>query len=241
MRHTLLFISSVALAAVLSSTTTYAEEQVDAAKSDQTETAEQSAETAETSPEMMAEEAAQTAQSDTDATSDEATSESTDDATRDAETAGTESDPAQTSETETASESAEPAESEASAETTAADASVTPSEGAAVYIIYPSDGSEVTSPVKVVFGLDGLGVAPAGVDVPNTGHHHLIIDGGDELPPAGEVMGDNVMHFGGGQTEADIELEPGEHTLQLILGDKDHKPFEPSLVSEKITIKVIEP
>lgn len=128
--------------------------------------------------------------------------------------------------------------SERNADNAGADLSQPPSDGAAVYIIYPSDGAEVTSPVKVVFGLDGMGVAPAGVDVEKTGHHHLIVDGGDELPAAGEVMGDNVLHFGGGQTETDIELEPGEHTLQLILGDKEHKPFDPMLVSEKITITV---
>lgn len=111
-------------------------------------------------------------------------------------------------------------------------------EGAKVYIISPEDGAEVSSPVKVLFGLSGMGVAPAGVDKENTGHHHLIIDGGDDLPPQGMPMGSNVKHFGGGQTEAEIELEPGKHTLQLELGDKNHVPFDPPIVSDKITITV---
>ncbi len=116
----------------------------------------------------------------------------------------------------------------------------TPSpEGARVYIISPKDGATVKSPVRVRFGLVGMGVAPAGVDFPNTGHHHLIIDL-DELPsmdlplPATE----NVVHFGLGQTEAKIELSPGEHTLQLVLGDKIHLPHSPPVISKKITITV---
>lgn len=105
-------------------------------------------------------------------------------------------------------------------------------------IISPSDGDEISSPVTVIFGLKGMGVAPAGVDKENTGHHHLIIDGGDELPTEGMPMGDNVKHFGGGQTQADVELEKGTHTLQLILGDMNHIPHNPPVVSEKITITV---
>lgn len=111
-------------------------------------------------------------------------------------------------------------------------------EGASVRIISPTDGEEVSSPVKVVFGLSGMGVAPAGVDRANTGHHHIIIDGGDELPKAGEPMTDNVKHFGGGQTEAELELDKGTRTLQLIIGDKNHAPHHPPIVSEKITITV---
>jgi len=111
-------------------------------------------------------------------------------------------------------------------------------EGASVRIISPTDGEEVSSPVKVVFGLSGMGVAPAGVDRANTGHHHIMIDGGDELPKAGEPMTDNVKHFGGGQTEAELELDKGPRTLQLIIGDKNHAPHHPPIVSEKITITV---
>lgn len=113
-----------------------------------------------------------------------------------------------------------------------------PSDAAAtLYIISPKDGDEVTSPVTVVFGLKGMGVAPAGVEKDNTGHHHLLIDQ-KELPTEGIPMGADVKHFGGGQTQADVELSSGEHTLQLILGDMAHVPLSPALTSEKITIKV---
>ncbi|WP_298636341.1 DUF4399 domain-containing protein [uncultured Umboniibacter sp.] len=106
-----------------------------------------------------------------------------------------------------------------------------------LYIVTPADSATVTSPVKIVFGLSGMGVAPAGVKRENTGHHHLLIDQ-DELPEPGKPMGGNVRHFGGGQTEVELTLEPGEHTLQLILGDHFHIPHEPMVVSEKITIIV---
>lgn len=116
----------------------------------------------------------------------------------------------------------------------------TPSpDGAQVYIISPADGAEITSPVVVKFGLKGMGVAPAGIDKSNTGHHHLLIDvagspAGDKPLPADA----NHKHFGGGQTETTIELAPGRHTLQLILGDKAHIPHTPPVMSEKITITV---
>lgn len=115
----------------------------------------------------------------------------------------------------------------------------TPSpQGAAVYIISPADGATVSSPVKVQFGLSGMGVAPAGVDKEKTGHHHLIIDA--EAPAAGKPIGKDAqhMHFGGGQTEAMVELKPGKHTLQLVLGDKGHVPHEPPVMSKPITITV---
>ncbi|NIO39587.1 MAG: DUF4399 domain-containing protein, partial [Burkholderiales bacterium] len=90
---------------------------------------------------------------------------------------------------------------------------------AEVYIISPQDGDTVSSPVTVRFGLKGMGIAPAGIDKPNTGHHHLLID--TDLPALdGPVPNDtNHKHFGGGQTETIIELAPGKHTLQLIMGD----------------------
>jgi hypothetical protein len=108
---------------------------------------------------------------------------------------------------------------------------------ASVYIITPEDGAIVSSPVLIRFGLKGMGVAPAGTDRENTGHHHLLVDG-EALPNMKQAMGPNVQHFGGGQTEAFIELLPGEHTLQLIMGDKFHVPHSPPVVSEKITIIV---
>lgn len=111
-------------------------------------------------------------------------------------------------------------------------------EDARAYIISPQDGATVSSPVQVVFGLGGMGVAPAGVEKGKTGHHHLIIDA--ELQSLNEPVpsDDNYRHFGGGQTETTVELAPGSHTLQLILGDHNHVPHEPPVVSEKITITV---
>ena len=113
--------------------------------------------------------------------------------------------------------------------------------GAAPYIISPANGATVKSPVKVVFGLHGMGVAPAGVEKPKTGHHHLLIDvkapTGDDLDFA-IPMDDQHKHFGGGQTETVIDLKPGKHTLQLIMGDAAHVPHNPPLVSDVITITV---
>jgi hypothetical protein len=111
---------------------------------------------------------------------------------------------------------------------------------AAVYFISPKDGDTVASPFKVQFGLSGMGVAPAGVEKPNTGHHHLLIDAtlsADELkqPIASDAK---HVHFGGGQTEAMVTLPPGKHTLQLVLGDWSHVPFNPPLMSAVITVTV---
>lgn len=116
----------------------------------------------------------------------------------------------------------------------------TPSpEGARVYIISPADGEIVTSPVTVKFGLEGMGVAPAGVSKAKTGHHHLLIDVADTPPLDKPVPSDDRhRHFGGGQTETTVELSPGEHSLQLLLGDEHHVPHEPPVMSRKITITV---
>ena len=110
--------------------------------------------------------------------------------------------------------------------------------GSAVYIIEPVDGAVLHGPVTVKFGLRGMGVAPAGVDRPGTGHHHLLID--SDVPPLGRPIPKDAQHrhFGGGQTEVVIDLPPGRHTLQLILGDKDHIPHEPPLISKRITVTV---
>lgn len=106
------------------------------------------------------------------------------------------------------------------------------------YIISPENGATVSSPVTVRFGLKGMGVAPAGVERGNTGHHHLLID--TELPPLTKPVptDGHHRHFGGGQTEATVELNPGKHTLQLLLGDHFHVPHTPPVVSEKVTITV---
>jgi Domain of unknown function (DUF4399) len=110
--------------------------------------------------------------------------------------------------------------------------------GAMAYIIAPADGATVSSPVHVVFGLKGAGIAPAGVEREGTGHHHLLID--TDLPDLGQPIpaDDQHRHFGAGQTEADIELAPGRHTLQLLLGDERHVPHDPPITSERITIEV---
>src|SRR5690606_24472141 len=100
-------------------------------------------------------------------------------------------------------------------------------EQAQAYIVSPVDGATVKSPVTVVFGLKGMGVAPAGVDTPNTGHHHLLVD--MDIPAdLSKPLGADVKHFGGGQTQVELELAPGKHTLQLLLGDKMHVPHQPA-------------
>lgn len=109
-----------------------------------------------------------------------------------------------------------------------------------VYIVNLRDGDEVTSPFRVVFGLYGMGVAPAGIEKENTGHHHLLID---TTMTAEEMTfaipnDDKHRHYGAGQTEAEITLPPGRHTLQLMLGDKGHVPLVPPLMSQPITITV---
>ena len=108
-----------------------------------------------------------------------------------------------------------------------------------VYFIWPHDGQVIEGgKFWVRMGLSGAGVAPAGVDVPNTGHHHLLID--TDLPPLDQPIPNDRhhLHFGAGQTEARLELPPGKHTLQLLLGDSGHTPHDPPLYSEKITVIV---
>jgi hypothetical protein len=110
-------------------------------------------------------------------------------------------------------------------------------EGAKVYFIEPADGATVPQTFLVKFGLSGMGVAPAGTDRPATGHHHLLVNM-EEMPPMDQPMTGDIRHFGGGQTEAEITLPPGTHTLQLLLGDMNHVPHDPPVLSEKITVIV---
>jgi hypothetical protein len=112
--------------------------------------------------------------------------------------------------------------------------------GAEVYIISPKDGATVHSPVPVQFGLKGMGVAPAGVKFENTGHHHLLIDSDAPTDAAAPLPAtDKIVHFGKGQTETTLAtLTPGKHTLQLLLGDQNHIPHNPPVISRKITITV---
>lgn len=110
--------------------------------------------------------------------------------------------------------------------------------GAEVYFIAPADGATVKSPVTVKFGLKGMGIAPAGVTFDNSGHHHLLIDTNVPALDAPIPADANHLHFGKGQTETTVELKPGKHTLQLLLGDQSHVPHDPALVSKKIAITV---
>ena len=111
-------------------------------------------------------------------------------------------------------------------------------DNASVYFISPNNGESVPSKFKVQFGLENFGIAPAGIQVMHSGHHHLIIDA--DLPPLNlPIPADkNHVHFGKGQTEVEIELTKGEHTLQLLLGDFRHIPHDPPIFSKKITVKV---
>jgi hypothetical protein len=110
--------------------------------------------------------------------------------------------------------------------------------GAAVYFIAPADGARVKGPFVVRFGLKGMGVAPAGVEAEDTGHHHLLVDTGP--PPLDEAIptDDNHRHFGKGQTETTLTLPPGRHTLQLLLADQNHIPHDPPVLSQPITVTV---
>jgi hypothetical protein len=110
--------------------------------------------------------------------------------------------------------------------------------GAEVYLIDLKDGATVPAKLKLFFGLRNMGIAPAGSDRENSGHHHLLIDA--ELPPLDKPIPNdfNHLHFGGGQTEAEITLKPGWHTLQLLMGDKDHIPHTPPVMSHRVRVRV---
>jgi hypothetical protein len=111
-------------------------------------------------------------------------------------------------------------------------------ENARVYILWPYDGAVIQGGFWVRMGLSEAGIAPAGIEKPRTGHHHILVDA--PLPPLDqEIPNDrNHLHFGLGQTEARLELPPGQHTLQLLLGDENHVPHQPPLYSQRITITV---
>jgi hypothetical protein len=110
--------------------------------------------------------------------------------------------------------------------------------GAEVYFVDLKDGAAVPATAKLYFGLRNMGVAPAGADRENSGHHHLLIDA--DLPPLDQPIPSdfNHLHFGAGQAEAEITLKPGEHTLQLLVGDKDHIPHTPPVMSARIKVRV---
>ncbi len=141
--------------------------------------------------------------------------------------------------TATTDEAQQPAVADVTAESGQAALPRTASaEGAKVYFVAPADGATVTNPVRIEFGIEGMSVVTAGDDSPHSGHHHLIVDAGLpdlSLPiPANE----NYIHFGDGSTSTELTLEPGSHTLQLLLGDHLHIPHDPPVTSETITITV---
>jgi hypothetical protein len=110
--------------------------------------------------------------------------------------------------------------------------------GAKVYFIQPKDGQSVKGRVHVVMGLAGMGIAPAGIDSPQTGHHHLLINV-DKVNTSAAIPNDDThRHFGGGQTEIMLDLPAGKHTLQLVLADREHIPHNPPVMSPKITVTV---
>lgn len=110
---------------------------------------------------------------------------------------------------------------------------------AMLYFIFPHNGTTIKGAFWCRFGLRNMGVTHAGDDYPNSGHHHLFVDVNEPLNPNEPIPSDKShLHFGAGQTETRLDLPPGKHTLQLVLGDAKHYPFNPPVVSEKITIRV---
>ncbi len=109
-----------------------------------------------------------------------------------------------------------------------------------VYFINIEDGDRVESPFLIQFGLSGMGIAPAGTDRANTGHHHLLINVNDIDLSKPIPSSSNHIHFGGGQTESLVDLMPGDYSIQLVLGDMTHTPHNPPIISQRINITVID-
>ncbi len=115
---------------------------------------------------------------------------------------------------------------------------VTATPGSSLYFVNLKSGETVSSPVLIQFGLRGMGVAPAGIEKAGTGHHHLLVDVAELDVNAPIPTSDQHRHFGLGQTEVTLEMKPGQHTLQLLMGDQNHIPHHPVVMSERITITV---
>jgi hypothetical protein len=108
-----------------------------------------------------------------------------------------------------------------------------------LYIIWPNNNESVKGGFWCRFGLRNMGIARAGDTTPNAGHHHLLVDVDEALKPGDTIPSDkNHLHFGAGQSEARLELPRGKHTLQLVLGDAEHRVFDPPIVSKKISVTV---
>jgi hypothetical protein len=110
---------------------------------------------------------------------------------------------------------------------------------AVLYFVWPQDGATIKGAFWCRFGLRNMGVTHAGDNFQNSGHHHLLIDVNEPVDPKEPIASDKShLHFGAGQTETRLELPPGKHTLQLVLGDANHYPFDPPVISDKITVKI---
>ncbi len=111
-------------------------------------------------------------------------------------------------------------------------------EGASVFFISPADGDTVASPVSIEFGIEGMNVVKAGDNQPDSGHHHLLVDA--DLPDFGLPIpaDEHHIHFGDGSTSTEITLEPGTHTLRMLLADHLHIPHDSPIMSDPITITV---
>ena len=113
-------------------------------------------------------------------------------------------------------------------------------DGARVFFVTPEEGATVSSPVTFNFGLEGMGIAPADVDWPNTGHHHMFINLDPTTMPMDETLPatEDILHFGGGQTQVTLDLPTGTHTFWLLLGDHNHIPHDPPIMSEPLTLTI---
>ena len=119
----------------------------------------------------------------------------------------------------------------------AADSLAVP-DGARVLFVSPADGAEVTSPLKVEMGVEGMTVKPAGDLVASTGHHHIIIDGTAPAKGTAVPADETHIHYGKGQTETELELTPGEHTLTMQFANGHHMSYGPQMSTTiKVTVK----
>jgi hypothetical protein len=111
--------------------------------------------------------------------------------------------------------------------------------GATVGFANLADGDVVPPGFTARFTISGMGIAPAGAAIENTGHFHLLIDLPD-LPDLGQPLpaNEHVVHFGKGQTSTELNLAEGQHRLQLLLADYAHVAHEPPVMSKVITVTI---